>query len=244
MVKRAGIWLLVTSLLLLTWPLVARAQGSVHKTDELVAMLRKAVHSQYQIPEHDVMIIWNDETLEAKLAKIGTQTVLQVMDSDLVRAVGKKQFLFAVMQQGRFKAKITLKISVDGWVPALSTRRAMSRGEIFSEENLLQSRRRLSEMPKLFLNSADMVIGNEATQNLPANTVIHKQLVKERPVILKGSQIKVYVVSGSLTLTAQGITLEDGYRGRMVKVQVLNFSGKKIVQAQVLNANEVKIMVD
>lgn len=237
------LWLLA-GLFWLIPPAGAEAQGVVHKTDELVVLLRQAVHTQYQIPEHDVMIIWNDDTLESKLAKIGGQTTLQVSQADLNRPIGKNQFMFSALQNGRFKTKLSLKISVDGWVQTVMTKRAMTRGEIFSAEHIAVARRRLSELPKHFINSADMVIGNEAFQNLPANAVLNKQMIKERPVMLKGNQVKVQVISGNLTLIAQGVLLEDGYRGRMVKVRILNFAGQKVVQAQVINADEVKMIVD
>ena len=66
--KKGLIYLLV--FLVLGWPIPSFAQAvRVKDTDQMLKVLRAKVQKQYDIPAHDVFLLWNDVELQEKLKK-------------------------------------------------------------------------------------------------------------------------------------------------------------------------------
>src|SRR5688500_14100004 len=124
-VKR--IWL-VTLLVVcaLCAPAVSFAQVSqVSRTDALIALIRQTMAQQYQVAPSDILIIWNDQDLETKLARMGAGLSVEVGEADLRNLIQRDSLSLKVMEGTRYKGRVPVRIKVDGYVEVYQSARAI-----------------------------------------------------------------------------------------------------------------------
>jgi flagella basal body P-ring formation protein FlgA len=200
---------------------------------------------EYQVAPHDVLVFWNDETLENKLRKFGPGAALELQSSVFQRLVSKKMLNLPVTEGGKTRARIAVKVEVDAWAETYSTSQAVRRGEALSAANLAPVRLKVSQLPDNFVRQNKRIAEDfEAAGNMSSGTVLTQSMLKARPLVLKGSQVKVEVVNGSLILFAQGQALENGVRGQSIRVRIMNFNANTMVKADVTGRDEVKLVVN
>lgn len=216
----------------------------VTQTDELVIMLRQAVQKQYKVPAHDVLVLWNDSPLESKLKTLGPNLSVEVSEQELKNLLNKRVlYLKAYDAQKKFRSTLQAKIKVNAWSEAYKLTEALEKGEALSEKKIKKVRESLAVLPQNYLKKITFLGEYEALKALDAGTVLTRYMLKQRPIVLKGSQIKVQVVNDNLTLTASGEALESGVRGQDIKVKILNFGSNKIVTAKVSGEGQVTLIV-
>lgn len=87
--------------------------------------------------------------------------------------------------------------------------------------------------------AADQIIGMEARRTLAAGSVVRSHDLKEPDLVKKGQAVSMVVTNGALTIVAAGRALDDGSKGKLIRVQ--NSSSKQIVEGEVATAGVVKI---
>jgi flagella basal body P-ring formation protein FlgA len=243
MSRRVSVWLgVLFGLFVLANPAYS---SSVSTTDALIRAIRENVVNEYQVAPHDVVIFWNDETLESKLRKFGNTAVVDLQPSVFQRLVAKKTLNLPVIEGGKTRSRILVKVEVDAWAETYSTAQAVRRGEPFSAANLSPVRLKLSQLPDNYVRQSGRIAEDfEAAGNLSAGVVLTQNMLKARPLVLKGGKVKVEVVNGSLILFAQGEALENGVRGQSIRIRIMNFNANTMVKADVTGRDEVKLVVN
>lgn len=237
------VWGLLVSLsLILTSPVFA-SPLRLTNTDEMIIALRQAVQKEYQVPAHDVLVIWNDELLETKLKKFGANTLVEIDEQEFKRLVNKTVLVLKVIQNGEYRSRLNIKVRVDGWSEALRTLRPIQKGEPFTQENMKKVREKLSVLPQDFVRRLPNLDEYKASRNLKADEILVQTALQARPLVFKGNPVRVKVVNDVLTLFAEGEALEEGARGDMIQVKILNFGSKKLVKAQVTGSGEVTLVI-
>lgn len=226
-------------------PAVSFAEtAQVSRTDALIALIRQATAQQYQIAPQDVLIVWNDQDLEAKLARMGAGLSVEVTEPDLRNLIQRDSLLLKVMEGGtRYKGRVPIRIKVDGFVEVYQSARALRKGEPLSIDNVTAQRIKLSALPAQVARAPFPIEDYLVRQDVPAKTVLRTALLQERPLIERGSQVKVILVNGGLRLVAEGEALEGGPRNAMIRVKVTNFGTNKMIRARVTGVNEVTLEI-
>lgn len=239
------IWLatlLVVSMLFL--PAVSRAETfSVTRTDALIALIRQVTAQQFQIQPHEVLIIWNDQNLEQKLAQFGQGISAEVADTDIRGLLQRDTLMVKVMQGTRYKGRVPVRIKVDGFVEVYSAARQIARNETLKPDSIKSERVKLSSLPPQAIRPPFRIEDFIARQDIPANTVLKPMLLTERLLVEKGNPIRVLVVNQGLKLLAQGEALDSGVRNAMVRVRITNFNSNKVVRARVSDEGEVTLEI-
>ena len=240
------IWLTVLLVVCtLLVPAVSFAQNAqVSRTDALIGLIRQAVAQQYQIPPHDVLIIWNDQDLEAKLKQMGAGLTVEVGEQDLRNLVQRESMSLKVMEGTRYKGRVPVRMKVDGWAEVFLANRAIRKGETLDPDSVSAQRIKLSALPAQFIRPPFRVEDFQARQDIPAKMILRNALLQERPLIERGEQVKVIVIHGELRLVAGGEALESAPRNGMVRVRVTNFGTNKILRARVTDPGEVTIEIN
>lgn len=215
----------------------------VNSTDELIYRLRQAVQSQYEVAPQNVLVLWNDDSLEDKLARVGKNLSVELTERDLQNLIGKTILTLKVMDGNRYRATIPVKLKVDGWTEVYISKKPLRRGEMLSEQSIQFSKKKLSELPVNYLRVLENPGDYRVNRDIPAGMVLNRLALEQQPLVLKGAQVKVVVVNENLRLMAQGEVLENGLRNQMVSVRVLSFGSNKLVQARVTGQGEVTLEI-
>lgn len=240
------IWL-ATLLVVFTLFLPVRARAetfTVTRTDALIALIRQVMQQQYQVPAHDVLIIWNDQDLEQKLAQMGQGLSAEVTDLDLRSMLQRDSLMLKVMEGTRYKGRVPIRIKVDGWVEVYRSNRLIAKGETLKPDSLAGFRVKLSAFPPQAIRPPFRIEDFQARQDLPANTILKSSLLIERMLVERGNPVRVFVINQGLKLLAQGEALESGVRNAMIRVKITNFDSNKVIRARVSDEGEVTLEID
>lgn len=225
-------------------PAVSWAETTqVSRTDALINLIRQATAAQYQIAPQDVLIVWNDQNLEDKLKRMGAGLSVEVTDQDLRNLIQRDSLLLKVMEGTRYKGRVPVRIKVDGFVEVYQTARALRKGEPLNVDNVTAQRVKLTALPQQAARAPFPIEDYLVRQDVPAKTVLRTALLQERPLIERGSSVKVILVNGELRLVAEGQALESGPRNAMIRVKVTNFGTDKIIRARITGDNEVTLEI-
>lgn len=243
-VRKWPVFLLVLLAILVPAISVSAETVQVKRTDQLLRLLRQAVAQEYQIPPHDVLIIWNDQDLEAKLSKWGKGLAIEVTDQDLKRLVQRSSLLLKVVQGSEYKGRVPIKVTVDGWMDVYESSRLIRKGEVLSPESLETKRIKLSDLPAQYVRAPFRMEDFLARQDIPPKTVLGPTYIQERPLVERGQKIKIILINQNLRLVAQGEALESGARNALIWVKILNFDSAEKIHARVSGEGEVTLKID
>lgn len=225
-------------------PAVSWAETTqVSRTDALINLIRQATAAQYQIAPQDVLIVWNDQNLEDKLKRMGAGLSVEVSDQDLRNLIQRDSLSLKVMEGTRYKGRVPVRIKVDGFVEVYQTARALRKGEPLNVDNVTAQRVKLTALPQQAARAPFPIEDYLVRQDVPAKTVLRTALLQERPLIERGSSVKVILMNGELRLVAEGQALESGPRNAMIRVKVTNFGTDKIIRARITGDNEVTLEI-
>ncbi len=216
----------------------------VNRTDLLIKLIRQAVQDQYKIASNNVLILWDDQGLEEKLSKMGPGLMVEVNDQDLTNLINRSSILLRVMQGDQYKGRMPIRLKVDAWVDAYQTTRPLAPDEPLSVNVIEAQRVRLSDLPAQVVRAPFRLEDYQARQAIAAKTMLSLPLLKERPLVESGGQVRVVLINGTLRLVARGESLEAGTRNQLIRVKILNFGTEKIIRARVTDAGEVTFKID
>ena len=139
----------------------------------------------------------------------------------------------------RIVEKIRVTSKIDRRIPVFFTSRPIDRHQIISENDVFMEERRISDLPQKVIWELEDVIGKRARRNIPANTILRKNLLEHSSLIKKGDLVTILAESKTLKITTKGEAREKGSKGDVIKVR--NLSSKKIIGGLVLDKSTVKI---
>ncbi len=137
------------------------------------------------------------------------------------------------------EARFSATAVVDDWreVPVLN--RQLDRGMLIDPTDLQLVRLNLYKHPADIVDRIEDAIGKRAKSQLAAGETIRKSFIDIPPVVPRGKKINVTYKIKSLSASATGIALEDGFEGSVIRVQ--NESSRKVLQATVVSEHEVEV---
>jgi len=92
-----------------------------------------------------------------------------------------------------------------------------------------------------YLDSEEDVKGKVAKRNLTMGQIISPHLVKAQVLVPRNGLVEVKAQIGVISVTSQGVALENGAFGDTIKVR--NNRSKRVIEARVVRENMVEIML-
>ncbi len=208
----------------------------------MVKLIRQKLQAQYQVPAHDILILWNDVELEDKLKKHGSNASIELTDSDFINAVKRKNFSFKVMDGDLYKGRIPIQLKIDGWMEVYKAIMPLSKNQPLPVHGVEATRTKISELPVQYLRAPFRIEDFVTLRDIPQGSFLQPNMLKERLLVERGNEVSVILLHKGIRLVTKGEALASASRNQMVRVKIL-IGNNKIVNAQVTNDNEVTLRV-
>ena len=92
-----------------------------------------------------------------------------------------------------------------------------------------------------YFTSQDLLIGQICKQNIGPNNPLNPHNIEAAKLINKGEHVSIVASDSNLTVSMDGIALEEGSLGETIKVR--NLSSKKIIEAQITDPKKVNVII-
>jgi len=113
---------------------------------------------------------------------------------------------------------------------------------VISAGDVRLSRRDVTNLSQRdIFTSEKQVLGHGLSKGLGPQEILTSRHLDHKPIIKRGEEVTVVLDQDGLVVSTKGVTREDGYLGRQVKVR--NTKSKKEFQAEVLDAKTVKVVL-
>jgi len=132
-----------------------------------------------------------------------------------------------------FRAKVHMYESV------VVTNRVMATGELVTPDDIHVEKKEINALMAGYITDSKQPIGFIMKRMTNSGSVLEESML-DKPVILKtGSMIHITAKMGEANVQAQGIALQDGKNGQVIRVR--NTVTKKIVSGTVIDADTVQV---
>ena len=135
------------------------------------------------------------------------------------------------------------EVRMTGWVDVfesvICTTRPVRKGLVLHEEDLFVFRKNISRLRGKTFSTMDEAVGLMARHNLRENTSLQEWMVEAPPIMERGDMVTILAEMGGLRMRVQGMALERGYPGEMVRVQ--NTMSQKSIFARVIDGSNVMV---
>jgi flagella basal body P-ring formation protein FlgA len=218
-----------------------RQTGVVLSSEDIVTAFRRYIRNQNPWPASDLHIqIYPQDDPILLPDKNFTLEVLPSKGAE--RPLGEVTLEMAVLKAGRalkrFKVygKVTLEQNV------ICANRQLSPQTVIKPGDVRLCRRDVTNLSQRdIFTSLKQVVGQMLAKGVGPQEILTNRQLSHLPLIKRGEQVMVVLDQNGLLITTRGITREDGYLGRQVRV--VNSKSKKEFQAEVMDARTVKVIL-
>jgi len=130
--------------------------------------------------------------------------------------------------------------SVNEWKEVPVAKRAIARGEVIADEDLMMARFNMTAIPKDAALLTEKVVGLRVNADLSYGELFRRQKLAIPSVIETGSRVTMVYKSRLLEASAKGTALEAGAVGQEIKVR--NDTSRKTVVGKVRESGIVEVI--
>ena len=120
--------------------------------------------------------------------------------------------------------------------------REIAKDEVIEFEDLKVAKLRLNRLRDDVIKEEDELVGKQATRTLKEGKPVTSRDVKEEVIVKRGDKVTAVYNHKGLQITSKMEALEDGAKGRTIKV--LNTKSAKEISGKVLGKNIVEISAE
>jgi flagella basal body P-ring formation protein FlgA len=216
-----------------------RQNGIVLNSEEIAAAYRTYVQQQNPWPASELRV--QVLPLEEQVLLPDNQFKLEVLPpKGQERFLGEVGLEMAVLKDGRLlkKFRVSGKVTLEQTVVCAS--RPLGQQTVIGPKDVHLSRRDVTNLSQRDIFTTEkQVLGHTLTKGLGPQEILTSRHLDHKPIIKRGEEVTVVLDQNGLEISTRGITREDGYLGRSVRVR--NTKSKKEFQAEVLDAKTVKV---
>ncbi|KTC86493.1 flagellar basal body P-ring formation chaperone FlgA [Legionella brunensis] len=132
---------------------------------------------------------------------------------------------------------VPIKISVQK--PVIVAKRPLTKGAQISEDDLEVQEIDISQLKQGYFDKPEQVINQVCKTNINQGSPIAPSLLQTAALVHKGEQVAIQAMNETFIVSMDGIALNDGAAGDMIRVK--NLSSKKIIEAQVSAVRQVRV---
>jgi len=218
-----------------------RQTGVVLHSEEINGAFRRHIQNQNPWPASDLHI--QIYPLDDPILLPDNKVTLEVLPpKGQERQLGDLTLEMVVLREGRAlkRFKVTGKVSLEQIVVCAA--RPLSPKTTIAAGDVRLIRRDVTNLPQRDVFTTEkQVIGHLLAKGVGAQEIITGRHLSNAPTIKRGEEVTVVLDQDGLTVSTKGVTREDGFLGRTVRVR--NSNSKKEFQAEVVDAKTVKVML-
>ena len=136
------------------------------------------------------------------------------------------------------RIRLSGQVHAQMMVPVL--KRFKSAGEEIRESDIDYKAERSSKIGRQIVTDAALLIGKSPRRSVRSGLPISMSNLGDPVLVEKGKLVAVILQQGGMYLTVTGRTLESGGEEHVIRVE--NINSRKVIQAQVISAQEVRII--
>lgn len=118
--------------------------------------------------------------------------------------------------------------------------RAMMKGERINGHDMYQAEIDVHQLKYGYFEDIDDLAGHVCKQNIPIDSPFNPHNVELAKIIRKGEKVAIVTNNNNLTVSMDGIAIDEGTMGDSIKVK--NLSSKKIIEAQITGKKRVTVV--
>lgn len=165
-----------------------------------------------------------------------TLTVQTPKHSDWLGAV---LFSVEVKVGGRLSQKVSVPANIEVWSDVVLAAKPLGKYQPITSKGIKVVRMNLAHVPANTILNADDIMGQRTKRNIAVNSVLRSDQIEMPPLVKRGDMVQAVATSSSFKVSVQAMVKENGGKGEMIRV--LNLRSKKIIYAQVINAQTVSV---
>ncbi|MCE0723085.1 MULTISPECIES: flagellar basal body P-ring formation chaperone FlgA [Legionella] len=120
-------------------------------------------------------------------------------------------------------------------------KRALIKGTRLAKDDIYQAEMDVQRLNHGYFTNQDLLIGQICKQNIGPNNPLSPYNIEAAKLINKGEHVSIVASDSNLTVSMDGIALEEGSLGETIKVR--NLSSKKIIEAQITDSKKVNVII-
>ena len=141
----------------------------------------------------------------------------------------------------REAGKIMAVVRIEVYKDIAVASRKIGKGETIEEDILELKTRDIASLPSKYFISKDEAVGKMAKTMIQKGMVLLEWMLKEEPVVNKGSEIKIMVKSDNILIESQGTALMDGQIDDIISVR--RADSRDVFQAKVVSPDTVEVQL-
>lgn len=144
-----------------------------------------------------------------------------------------------VIVDGQVERTMAITVDCRLYQDVVVTNRVMRRGELLTDDALEIEERDVTSLKHGVFDRIEALETMQAARPIGAGDVITRRHAEPIPVIHRGDQIVMQVVSSNMAVEAVGVAMQDGGVGEQIRVK--NNDSGKVVRGQILEAGLVQV---
>lgn len=120
-------------------------------------------------------------------------------------------------------------------------KRALAKGTRVSETDVYQTELDTQKLKQGYFTTSQELVGQIAKMNINPDTPFSPYNIELAKLVHKGEQVSILASNNNLSISVEGIAIDDGAFGEPIKVK--NLSSKKVIEAQVAGVKKVKVAI-
>lgn len=119
-------------------------------------------------------------------------------------------------------------------------RRRVKRAKLLTPQILKLERKEVTDLEGGYFTQIEQLQGRRAKFSIPPGVVLTPEKVEAVPVVKRESKVKILVQLGNVVAWTEGIALQEGGPGQIIRVR--NLRSRKRLMAQVLDSHTVRVI--
>ena len=155
------------------------------------------------------------------------------------RLVGEVRIDVAALIDDVETVAVTVVFDVRRRGAVLVASRELVLGAVIKDGDLVVEERELALVPSESYDRPEKAAGLVIARRVPAGHAVTSFDVRQRPVVLRGQDVRLRIRQGGLTIVASGRALRDGAPGE--RIEVIHSGARRAVEGRVVEAGLVEL---
>jgi len=153
--------------------------------------------------------------------------------------LGATNLLLVFMVNGKVGEKLWVATHIDVSKEVVLSNHPLKRHHIIAEDDIRLEKRNLAELPANVITDPLEVIGKRTRREIDPQVPLRLSFLEVPPLVKRGDLVTIVAETDALRITTQGIVIESGCEGEMVRV--INTGSRKEVYARVKDSRTVGV---
>jgi len=165
-----------------------------------------------------------------------TLEVLNYPDEDFI---GDATFTIKFYSEGNVVKEETVRVGMEVLTDVVVSKRELVKNREITGEDVHIQKKWLKRIPANIVTIPSDIVGKTLTFNLRPHSEITKNIIRTPLLIKRGNVVRIVFDNDSLSVTAMGISEEDGAKDKVIRVK--NLSSNRTIYARVTGDSLVRV---